>query len=63
MNDAEDALTAAGLSEEHEILIKKYVLAVILHNQLIMAKAWSEAALIGQLNRAAVTLRADRLVV
>jgi hypothetical protein len=42
MNDAEDALVQKGFSEEHWMLIKRYLLSAIVHNQLAMAKSLQE---------------------
>jgi hypothetical protein len=39
MEDAEDALAAKGFSEDHWMLIKKYMHAAIVHSQLSVTKA------------------------
>jgi hypothetical protein len=41
MEEAEDALAAAGFSTDQWILIKKYIHSAILHNQIVFAKAWT----------------------
>ena len=39
MESSEDALIDKGFSEEHWMLIKKYILSAIVHNQIVVAKS------------------------